>query len=69
MPEDKGITGAVIIAESHLGSHIPIKITFIDVFSCKPFDTDVATQYCIELFSSQAPDVHLTMRENSLVPH
>mgnify|MGYP001501124184 CR=1 FL=1 len=69
VPEDKGITGAVIIAESHLTVHtFPLKsYAFIDVFSCKPFDTDFATQYCIELFSSQAPDVHLTMRGKNFV--
>ena len=41
VPEDKGITGVVIIAESHLSIHtFPLKsYAFIDIFSCKPFNT------------------------------
>ena len=40
VPEDKGITGIVIIAESHLSIHSfqEKEYTFIDIFSCKDFD-------------------------------
>jgi S-adenosylmethionine decarboxylase len=64
VPDDAGITGVVIIAESHISVHtFPKKqYAFIDIFSCKPFNTDVAVQYCIELFQSQSPDVQMTFR-------
>ncbi|MBI2862387.1 MAG: S-adenosylmethionine decarboxylase [Chloroflexi bacterium] len=45
--EDWGITGLVLIAESHIAIH-----TFpayahvnIDVFSCKPFDSEAVVEY------------------------
>ena len=57
VPEDKGITGMVIIAESHITIHtFPLKeYAFIDIFSCKPFDTDRALQHAIQLFGSKDP--------------
>jgi S-adenosylmethionine decarboxylase len=44
VPEDWGITGMVIIAESHISIHtFPEHRRFhMDVFSCKPFDADAA---------------------------
>jgi S-adenosylmethionine decarboxylase len=44
VPEDWGITGMVIIAESHISIHtFPEHKRFhMDVFSCKPFDADEA---------------------------
>ena len=64
VPEDRGITGTVIIAESHLSVHtFPLKAyAFIDIFSCKPFQTQAAIDYCIDLFESKDPDIHMTYR-------
>ncbi|MGA0242303.1 MAG: S-adenosylmethionine decarboxylase family protein [Candidatus Marinamargulisbacteria bacterium] len=64
VPEDRGITGTVIIAESHISIHtFPLKsYAFIDVFSCKPFNVDAAVAYCIGLFDAKDPDIHLTQR-------
>ena len=64
VPEDKGITGVVIIAESHLSIHtFPLKsYAFIDIFSCKPFNTQLAIDYCINLFEALDPEVHITKR-------
>jgi len=44
VPEDWGITGMVIIAESHVSVHtFPEHKRFhLDVFSCKPFDAEAA---------------------------
>jgi S-adenosylmethionine decarboxylase len=44
VPEDKGITGFVVIAESHVSGHTFQEkgYAFADVFSCKPFDFDKA---------------------------
>ena len=64
IPEDEGITGTVIIAESHLSVHtFPKKLyAFIDVFSCKPFQTEFASDYCVNLFGSKDPEIHITYR-------
>ena len=44
VPEDWGVTGMVIIAESHISIHtFPEHKRFhMDVFSCKPFDGEAA---------------------------
>jgi S-adenosylmethionine decarboxylase len=49
VPEDWGITGMVIIAESHVSVHtFPEHKRFhLDVFSCKPFDAE-ATMRLVE---------------------
>jgi S-adenosylmethionine decarboxylase len=46
VPEDWGITGIVIIAESHISIHtFPEHKRFhVDVFSCKSFDSAAALQ-------------------------
>jgi S-adenosylmethionine decarboxylase len=46
VPEDWGITGVVIIAESHISIHtFPEHKRFhMDVFSCKPFESEKALQ-------------------------
>lgn len=53
--EDSGISGFVIIAESHISIHtFPNKnYLSIDVFSCKEFNTDLVKTYTYDLF-----DVH-----------
>jgi S-adenosylmethionine decarboxylase len=50
VPEDKGITGIVIIAESHISIHSfqEKKYCFVDIFSCKPFDTRMAIDYIVD---------------------
>jgi S-adenosylmethionine decarboxylase len=52
VPEDKGITGVVIIAESHLTFHSFVEkdYFFFDIFSCKPFDVDFVVKHVIETF-------------------
>ncbi|MBN2454745.1 S-adenosylmethionine decarboxylase [Candidatus Woesearchaeota archaeon] len=52
-PEDDGITGFVIIAESHISIHTYPHKKFLtaDVYSCKEFDTETAAQTIIETFS------------------
>ncbi len=67
VPEDRGITGTVIIAESHISVHtFPLKnYAFIDVFSCKPFAVETVIQHCVELFESKDPVHHVTYRGES----
>ena len=45
-PEDWGISGFVIIAESHISIHtFPEKLYLsVDLFSCKPFDPTLAVR-------------------------
>jgi S-adenosylmethionine decarboxylase len=64
VPEDKGITGYVIIAESHLSIHTFVEkgYAFIDLFSCKPFDTDMAKNFIIQAFLSKKPEVYIIER-------
>lgn len=64
VPEDYGISGVVLIAESHITIHtFPEKMhAFIDIFSCKDFDTAPATAYMIDLFEASNYDVQLSSR-------
>ena len=64
VPEDKGITGIVIIAESHLSIHSfeDKGYTFIDMFSCKPFDVEKAQQFIIDLFKPTKIEKNLLER-------
>lgn len=51
-PEDWGISGVVLIAESHISIHtFPDKQYInIDVFSCKEFDAELALQFMKDKF-------------------
>jgi S-adenosylmethionine decarboxylase len=51
-PEDWGVTGFVIIAESHISVHTFPEhgYVWVDVFSCKDFETDGATDKIIHAF-------------------
>src|SRR5687767_14077468 len=51
-PEDWGVSGFVIIAESHIAIHtFPDRgYVWVDVFSCKEFSTDGATEPIVEAF-------------------
>lgn len=64
VPEDWGISGVVLIAESHITIHtFPDKLhAFIDIFSCKDFDTAPATAFMIDLFEAANYDVQLSPR-------
>lgn len=64
VPEDEGITGIVVIAESHISIHtFPKKnYVFIDIFSCKYFDLEEIKQELIDVFESKKFDIHYTKR-------
>ena len=64
VPEDKGITGIVVIAESHLSFHSFVEkdYFFFDLFSCKPFDVEKAKQYIIDAFEVKDVDCHYVER-------
>lgn len=52
VPEDWGLSGVVLIAESHISIHtFPEKeYLSLDIFSCKAFDTEMAINYTKDLF-------------------
>lgn len=67
VPEDKGITGAVIIAESHITVHTfsDKDYVFVDIFSCKPFNVDKAIEYTKQWYGLNVldtPEVETTYR-------
>jgi S-adenosylmethionine decarboxylase len=64
IPEDKGITGTVIIAESHITFHsfTDKDYFFFDVFSCKHFDVDQVAKLVIEAFDVQRAERHEALR-------
>jgi len=55
VPEDKGVTGVIIIAESHISIHTfeEKDYVFVDIFSCKPFDYELAAEHLIETFEAK----------------
>ena len=64
VPEDWGVSGVVLIAESHISIHtFPEKEhAFIDIFSCKDFDTDFARRLLLETFGATSHEVVLVNR-------
>ena len=52
VPEDWGISGFVLIAESHISVHTYPDRAYLslDIFSCKDFDHQKAVAYATELF-------------------
>jgi len=63
-PEDWGISGFVLIAESHISIHtFPDKnYLSLDIFSCKEFDSDHAISHVNNLFGVQKSEVKLLDR-------
>ncbi len=69
VPEDKGITGTVIIAESHISIHTfqEKDYCFVDVFSCKDFDVEYAAEYLVDVFESRKYEKHVVNRGKDFV--
>lgn len=55
VPEDWGVSGFVLIAESHISLHTFPEKQFLslDMFSCKPFDTEQAVGFIKKYFQIQ----------------
>jgi S-adenosylmethionine decarboxylase len=62
--QDWGISGFVLIAESHISIHtFPEKnYLSIDIFSCKNFDSEQAISYVSNLFSPEKSEIKLLDR-------
>ena len=59
-PLDAGVSGFVIIAESHISIHtFPHRgYVNVDIFSCKEFDTELAVGKCRSLLGFTSYSVH-----------
>lgn len=59
-PEDWGVSGFVLIAESHIAIHTFPEHgqVWVDVFSCKGFDDDPAISPILETFRIQSHRIH-----------
>ncbi len=64
VPEDWGISGFVLIAESHISIHtFPDKLYLsLDIFSCKAFDAQKAIQHIKDLFDIKKVEIKLLDR-------
>jgi len=64
VPEDRGVTGVVVIAESHITIHTFTEKDYIfcDVFSCRSFDEETAVQYLVDAFGIVEYNLHRTER-------
>lgn len=64
VPDDWGLSGIVLIAESHLAFHtFPDKgFITVDIFSCKEFDVRAAVDEIVKVFEPKSWDEQLIMR-------
>ncbi len=51
---DSGFSGFSMLAESHISAHLFSYrgSGFVDIFSCKPFDTALAASYVVDFFQA-----------------
>ncbi len=63
-PEDRGVTGFVIIAESHISIHTYPHdgAFFLDVFSCQPFNIKVTLRIIRDTFKVADEETALVIR-------
>lgn len=62
--DDWGVSGIVLIAESHISIHtFPDKgFVTLDIFSCREFDVDEAISYFCEIFEPESYEKQVLMR-------
>jgi len=62
--DDNGLSGFVIIAQSHISLHAwgPYHELDVDICSCQPFDYDVAVRFAKELMGARDVEVHTADR-------
>ena len=63
-PEDWGVSGIVLIAESHISMHtFPEKnYVSLDIFSCKDFDVEAAVDIIASKFEAKTYEKNFFMR-------
>jgi S-adenosylmethionine decarboxylase len=64
VPDDWGVSGVVLIAESHISIHtFPDKqFVTLDIFSCRDFDVDAAIAYFCGVFKPESWEKQVLMR-------
>ena len=64
VPEDCGVTGVVVLAESHCSIHTFQEkgYCFIDIFSCKQFDVDSALHELVGIFEARNCNMQVIKR-------
>ena len=64
IPEDRGVSGFVMIAESHISIHTFSEKEYLtaDVYSCKPFDTGKTVEYFKKAFELKDEEVNIVKR-------
>ncbi len=64
VPDDWGVSGVVLIAESHISIHtFPEKgFVTLDIFSCREFDVDEAINYFASIFKPESWEKQVLMR-------
>jgi len=64
VPEDHGVTGVVVLAESHCSIHTfqSKGFCFVDIFSCKPFDHEQAIKAFVDAFGAKSHQYSLEKR-------
>jgi len=63
-PEDWGVSGIVLIAESHISIHTFVDKNYasVDIFSCKDFDTAAAADIIASKFEAKSYEKNFLMR-------
>lgn len=63
-PEDCGVSGFVLIAESHIAIHTFSQKEFLtaDVYSCKTFDIDKTVEFFKKAFELKELETHVIKR-------
>ncbi len=66
-----GLTGFVILVESHISIHTFPEDNFasIDIFSCKSFDSKKATEHLVGLFEAKKIESNVKRRGREFVKH
>ncbi|MFC1741338.1 S-adenosylmethionine decarboxylase [Nanoarchaeota archaeon] len=62
--ETPGVTGFVILAESHISLHTfpDDDYVFMDIFSCRNFDYQAVKEFIVRFFSCESPIAHIVER-------
>lgn len=63
-PEDWGVSGFVLIAESHISIHtfVDRRYVWVDIFSCKGFDAGGAVEDLQRIFGLERVETHILER-------
>ena len=63
-PKDWGVSGVVLIAESHISIHTFVEKGYfsMDIFSCKDFDVEAAKAYVLNIFSATSCEINVLER-------